>query len=99
MLPCVPGKFKPNASSTECFNCPNGWLQGSTGQILCTEAKQNAIVLGDGSASVLVPKGSYLTDCTGSGQFSCKGFENCPQGWIASETLTQSCKKCDAGIE
>mgnify|MGYP001432336687 CR=1 FL=1 len=97
-LPCLPGLFQESEGKASCDKCPNGWLQGSSGQTLCTEAKQNAIVLGDGSASVLVPKGSYLTDCTGSGQFSCKGFENCPQGWIASETLTQSCKKCDAGM-
>ena len=100
-LPCIPGKFKPTASSTECFNCPNGWLQGSSGETFCTKAKNNEIVIGKGSVSVVVPEGSYIytKDCSDeNNEQSCAvSFDQCPAGWMGHKPADTSCTECNEG--
>ena len=74
-------------------------MQGSPSSISCKPLGSNAIRLGGGAAEVIVPPGSYLTDCTSKeDDTSCTGFQQCPSGWVGSATeLVQNCSSCPAG--
>ena len=53
------------------------------------------IVLGNGTATVDVPLGSFLTGCVGG---VCSGFESCPAGWVSNGVVaTKDCTKCASG--
>ena len=94
---CQPGKYSiESGNSKGCRQCEQGQVQSGEGKTFCTKAESNQIVLGNGAASINVPEGSYLTNCSTSSLDSCKLFVSCPAGWMSKE-LKQSCKRCKPG--
>jgi surface protein len=104
-ISCAPGTFSKLPGSTTCESCPAGWLQEDKRSSVCHKLKKNEISLGGGSASVIVPSGSYQTSCSvGDGEewvVFCEGFSPCPAGWISSSdeegAASQSCNECPRG--
>ena len=55
---CQPGRFSDMSRNIkECTICPQGWMQQNSASEFCTEMNPNAIRLGNGATSVVVPEG------------------------------------------
>ncbi len=89
-LPCNPGAYSSSEGAPECASCPDGWLQKRARQTACDEATPGEIVLGGGSAAVLVPPGQVIDPNVTS------GFRQCDSGLIGTVDR-KTCTSCPPG--
>jgi len=114
---CAPGTYSGVPGSTECTDCPAGYVSFSYGSSSCYTCSYGSFSSEPGAAYCLgCPAGSfapgenvttpfalqqsdspsaYATQAPGrfwGGYDSCL---QCPEGFISSNTYSQSCTKCD----
>jgi hypothetical protein len=90
-LPCIPGKYQSSTGQDSCTKCPAGKYQDSSGKTACKNLQSGAVVVGDGSTSVIVPHGSKIDELKPS------GFVACQAGTIGNVPPNETCIQCPKG--